>query len=274
MTPSKRLQNHFKKLSSFIEGHYSKAVLNSSSPKFNPFGGYYGSGSTSQGVKADLIYIYNPKNVKTKYYNNFAFVFNYENKEESEHTIKVQTKKNINKPHYNSEYENSESLKLNESIIESESFTIDDFKERMNTINSLFLEESLNNKLTKTFIFETLKNIFFEDGLNISEKRDRTRKNINEKKLKIEKEIEIEEKEVLILKQSLQKKTEEINLCVNSMDEIKQLEYFENKVRELKEKITRKKNNMVADNNLFEIKNNIKLKEDNLIQLKIRLLKK
>ena len=275
MTPSKRLQNHFKKFTDLLKPLYSKCNLNASKPKHNPYGGDDGWGSTTQGVKSDLIYIYNPV---ISYFDgnpthNFAFVFTYEGKEESEQTIRFQMKKYHRRKYDESDAEKESRLKVNDSILDSKEFSIDEFKEKMNTLNSILESESLKDKLTETFILDALKAVFFEENIDVLQEKNKAKKAIYETKRQLKEKIETTEKEIGRIKKDVESSLSLIDTKIEEMDEIKEISELNNRISELRKVVTATRNKMLAEHQISSKQQSISDKKANLKKLKNRLIK-
>lgn len=275
MTPSKRLQNHFKKLTNLLKPLYSKCNLNATKPKHNPYGGDDGWGSTSQGVKSDLIYIYNPV---ISYFDgnpthNFAFVFTYEGKEELEQTIRFQMKKYHRRKYCESDDAKEARLKVNDSILDSEEFSVDEFKEKMNTLNSILESESLKDKLTEIFILDTLKAVFFEENIDILQEKNKAKKAIYETKRQLKEKIETTEKEIGRMKKDVEHSLSLIDTKIEEMDETKEISELNKRIYALRKTVTAKRNSMLADYEISSKQQSIRDKEANLKKLEKRLTK-
>lgn len=213
MTPTKRLKENFSKFKKLTDIYFYFKSLNKSSPKFH---------STDcvdynkKGVTSDVIYIFRNKSGN----DSFSFVFDFEDKAENDQFIMFKYK-----PVNRSKYDNcteDESSKLNEDIISSKNYTIDEFKVIFNSlIKELTLLESKKG-LSYLSIMELVNKSFMKDKISFSD-------DISKANIRIKKEIKIPKEEYDKLYKEVEKESSLVSeMSTKFNKEIKDTDEYKN----------------------------------------------
>jgi hypothetical protein len=252
ITPMKKLRTHFDSFKELTEGSYRYFILNKSSPKFNPYGGDYGYGGSSKGVNSDFILIFQDlSNYKTrqKWDNgnlvkktSFSFLFDYINSEKE--TVIFQLK--------------ADAQKSNKEIVSSKPMSIDEFKDKMRTINKSIKLLTDKNQIT---IMNELVNSFLEIPMNLKNEIESEQLKINTFIDKKEIEIEKDNLEVKVLEKDLKISSSKFQ---NSLSRTKA--YKDLKIAN--EAMKAAKNIYEAKKDQLSIKYQIKEKKEHLSTLK------
>lgn len=233
-TPMQLLKYHLditKKMTSFA---FKCIDLRTKKSKSNPYHSWHDLDMYSLPVKSDFLFVFNCQKTKS----NFAFVFDYKEKEKKDWTIKVSYKPVED---YHWEQTKDEKEALNKNIQETPSFSINKFKELLKQFNN-----SIENTQDIDLIFNKLFEIFFDN-----DDRKVFNEEVNKETIKIETLIKNKENNLPIDKAELSKEKDNHEKLVKSIDDQikkspeyirkieleKELENLNKEIREKKEEL-------------------------------------
>ena len=177
MIPSKKLKPQITEFDSLLLGNYERVTLNKSNPQHYSYHSWDGFvEKNNKGVKSDQVYLYKLFGHKQGE-SNFSFVFDYMDKEENEHTVTV----NFKPVHH--DYSNSDNkserfrqLKLNDNIVSSHSFSVNEFRKLISKVNNSLKE---TDNINSDFILGTIFKLFFDNRINFNKIVENSQKKYN-----------------------------------------------------------------------------------------------
>lgn len=258
MIPSKRLKSNFITFDDAIKNSFERLVLNHSSPKGSQYSEHH-----TKGVESDLVYIYKPLSKKEEY-SSFSFVFEFLNQEESQYNIRVQFKPNSYKPSilYSWRYEERKNnkikqSKLNDNIISTTPYTVEEFKSNLNLINDKLKEINVDKSSNdpEAVIFKLIHEIFFQDNTfclegEVNKQRELAKELINTWNVKLTNE----QQNIAQLNANVNSSKRKILINISNTEEAKEIIELENKLKILKEKLNIKENTFSIEQSLEQHK--------------------
>lgn len=172
MIPSKQAKMQIQDFNNIISSIYNKITINKAQPKSYTYRNILSEFYEVEklGVCSDLVFIFKT-NVNGD--SNFAFNFDYINKNESEYRIKVSFKPvHFDYVKNNKNFSKFSKSKLNDKTIYSDDFSVDVFKEKLTLLN----KELKSNTVDKETVLSLINKHFFDNKINIEKEVKRGQK--------------------------------------------------------------------------------------------------
>lgn len=232
MTPMKRLQTNFKSLRNNLSHSFDTLTLNKAEPRYSPFGGEFGWGGTSKGVKNDFLLIFSMK----KNYGTIAFIVNYIDQENP--TFLVQMKL----------------TESNESITSSLTMDYDTFRLKLNCFNQKVEKMHLKQNSpidSPVHYFHMINHVFECSDINFEVDAKSGERECREALKQIDNHIEATENDHLALQEGMDAALKRVENSVSRTKEQKLINEMEKEIIELKRTVELRRKSYEKDNNIL-----------------------
>lgn len=161
MIPSKQAKMQIKYFQEIISNIYNKITLNKSRSFSHIYSDMFGEINKIEklGVNSDLVFIFKTNDNGDC---NFAFNFDYINKEEDDYKVQVSFKP-VHFDYQKETISKFKKSKINDKCIYSEKFSVKEFKEKLSLLN----KELKNHTINKEIVLSLINTYFFNDEISI-----------------------------------------------------------------------------------------------------------